>query len=306
MPMDSIPAVAEFAQLRAFVTVGELLSFSRAAERLGVSPSALSQTVRALEERVGLRLLNRTTRSVSLTEAGEMLLRHARPAAEEMGQALAQLRRRGGQPAGLVRVHAFRSAGERYVLPMLARFQDDYPDVVLDVTLDDSVVDMVADGFDIAIRIGEVIERDMVAVALGPELRQVAVASPAYLARHGTPRHPSDLVSHRCIRWRWPGHDEPYRWEFNEDGRWFEVAVTGGLVVNDKGLSVRAAAEGCGIAFHTEEWVMPFVADGRLVRLLDRWSAPFPGMYLCYPQQRQMSPAVRAAIGAIRDAARLS
>jgi DNA-binding transcriptional LysR family regulator len=301
--MEQIPAVAEFAQVRAFVVVGELLSFSRAAERLGVSPSALSQMVRALEERVGLRLLNRTTRSVSLTEAGEMLLRHARPAAEELGSAIAQLQRQGGRPAGLVRIHAFRSAGTRYIVPMLARLQETYPDIVLDATLDDSVIDVVAGSFDIAIRIGEVIARDMVAVALGPELRQVAVASPAYLQRYGTPAHPGELVAHRCIRWRWPGHDQPYRWEFNEDGRWFEVAVDGGLIVNDKSLSVSAAAEGVGIAFHTEEWVEPFVADGRLVRLLERWSAPFPGMYLCYPQQRQMSAAVRAVITLIRDTA---
>ncbi len=301
--MDPIPAVTEFAQLRAFLTVGELLSFSRAAERLGVSPSALSQAVRALEERAGIRLLNRTTRSVSLTEAGERLLRQAKPAAEDIGAAIAALRRKGGEPAGVVRIHAFRSVADRHILPMLTEFERNYPNIVLDITLDDAVVDMVAGGFDIAIRIGEVVERDMVAVALGPELRQVAVAAPAYLARHGTPGHPRELTAHRCIRWRWPGQDHPYRWEFNEDGRWFEVAVEGGLIVNDKALSARAAAEGVGIAFHTEEWVAPYVADGRLVRLLERWSAPFPGMYLCYPQQRQMSPAVRAVITALRATA---
>src|SRR5580693_3425205 len=188
--MDSILSVADYNQLRAFVAVGELLSFTRAAESLGVSPSALSQTMRGFEERIGVRLLNRTTRSVALTDAGD---------------AVGQVRRYRERPAGVVRVHAFRSAARTYVEPILAAFTQAYPDVVLNLTLDDEVVDVVAGGFDVAIRIGEVIERDMVVAPLGKALRQVAVASPDYLALHGRPEHPRDLVRHRCIQWRWPG-----------------------------------------------------------------------------------------------------
>jgi DNA-binding transcriptional LysR family regulator len=201
--MDSLPSGADYNQLRAFVAVGELLSFSRAAESLGVSASALSQMVRGFEERIGVRLLNRTTRSVALTDAGENLLRRVRPAVSELGDAVGQVRRYRERPAGVVRIHAFRSAARTYVEPILATFAEAYPDVVLNLTLDDEVVDVVAGGFDVAIRIGEVIEKDMVVAPLGEELRQIAVASPDYLALHGRPEHPRDLVRHRCIQWRW-------------------------------------------------------------------------------------------------------
>lgn len=299
--MEPVLSGSDYNQLRAFVTVGELLSFSRAAEALGVSPSALSQMVRGFEERVGVRLLNRTTRSVALTEAGENLLLRVRPAVLELGEAVGQVRRYRERPAGTVRIHAFRSAATRHIEPILARFAEVYPDVVLDITLDDTVVDMVAGGYDAAIRIGEVIERDMIAVRLGPDFRQIAVASPDYLARHGSPEHPRDLVNHRCIGWRWPGHVTPYAWEFFEEGAWFSVAVDGPLIVNDKAMGSRAALQGVGIAFSIEETVRAEIAAGRLVPLLEPWCKPFPGLFLCYPQQRQMAPALRAFIDAIRD-----
>jgi DNA-binding transcriptional LysR family regulator len=298
--MDSLPSGSDYNQLRAFVAVGEHLSFSRAAEVLGVSPSALSQLVRGFEERVGVRLLNRTTRSVALTEAGLTLFQRVRPAVSELGAALGQVRRTRERPSGTVRVHAFRSAAERYLDPILADFAEDYPDVVLDITLDDEVVDMVAAGFDAALRISEVIERDMIAVRLGPDLRQIAVATPEYVARHGQPEHPRDLVNHRCIRWRWSGHTTPYAWEFFENGSWFSVTVDGPLIVNDKELALRATLQGIGIGFPVEDTVADHIAAGRLVPLLQEWSAPFPGMFLCYPQQRQMAPALRAFIDAVR------
>lgn len=298
--MESLLSGSDYNQLRAFVAVGELLSFSRAAEMLGVSPSALSQMVRGFEERVGVRLFNRTTRSVALTDAGENLFRRVRPAVSELGDAIGQVRRYRERPAGTVRVHAFRSAAETYIEPILPAFTQAYPDVVLDITLDDEVVDVVAGGFDAAIRIGEVIERDMVAVPLGTEMRQVAVASPGYLSVHGRPEHPRDLVRHRCIRWRWPGRVTPYAWEFFENGSWFEVAVDGPLIVNDKEMAMRATLLGVGIGFPVEEAVTDHVAAGRLVPLLERWSASFPGLFLCYPQQRQMAPALRAFIDTVR------
>jgi len=299
--MDSFLSGSDYNQLRAFVVAGELLSFSRAAEALGVTPSALSQMVRGFEERVGIRLFNRTTRSVALTEAGETLFRRVRPLVSELGEAIGQVRRSRERPAGTVRIHTFRSAAATYIEPILPSFARTYPDVVLDLTVDDEVVEIVAGGFDAAIRIGEVIERDLIAVRLGPEMRQIAVASPGYLAAHGRPAHPRDLMRHRCVRWRWPGHATPYAWEFYEDGRWFSVAVDGPLIVDDKEMALRAALQGIGIGFAVEQAVADDIAAGRLVPLLEEWCAPFPGLFLCYPQQRQMAPALRAFIDAVRE-----
>lgn len=298
--MDELLNGGGFAQLRAFVAAAEALSFSGAARALGVSPSALSQTIRALEARLGVRLFNRTTRSVALTEAGAALLRRAGPALGELGSALGELRSESEGLGGTVRVLAFRSAAELYVAPMLAGFHREHPKVVVDLSLNDAVLDLVTGGFDVALRIGEVIERDMVAVRLGPDLRQIAVASPDYLARYGRPEHPRDLLRHACIRWRWPGRTAPYRWEFQEHGAWFEVAVEGPLVVDDKSLAIRAALDGVGIVFAVEQQVAQALAEGRLVALLEPWCAPFPGHHLCYPSQRLMAPAVRAFIDCVR------
>ena len=299
--MDPLLSGSDYNQLRAFVVAGELLSFSRAAEALGVTPSALSQMVRGFEERVGIRLFNRTTRSVALTEAGETLFLRVRPLVSELGEAIGQVRRSRERPAGTVRIHMFRSAAAAYIEPILPGFAREYPDVVLDITVDDEVVEIVAGGFDAAIRIGEVIERDLIAVRLGPDMRQIAVASPGYLAAHGTPAHPRDLMQHRCVRWRWPGHATPYAWEFWEDGRWFSVAVDGPLIVDDKEMALQATLQGVGIGFAVEQVVAGDIAAGRLVPLLEPWCAPFPGFFLCYPQQRQMAPALRAFIDAVRE-----
>jgi DNA-binding transcriptional LysR family regulator len=304
MSMSDTPlSTGDFGQLRAFVAVAEALSFSRAAEKLGVSSSALSQMVRGLEERVGVRLLHRNTRNVSLTEAGEQLLNRVRPAVDELSAALGQASELRARPAGIVRIHCFRTAAQLFLRPLLQSFHDAYPDVVLDITLDDEVVDIVAGGYDAAIRIGEVIEQDMVAIKLGPELRQIAVASPDYLARRGTPTHPHDLTSHCCIGWRWPGHETPYKWEFQENGKWFELAVAGPVITNSKDFGLQAAIDGLGIAFSSESMIAPHVAAGRLVPLLERWSAPFPGYFLCYPSQRQMAPPLRAFIDSVRSRA---
>lgn len=298
---EPLLSTADFGQLRAFVAVAETLNFSRAAEKLGVSSSALSQMVRGLEERVGIRLLHRNTRSVSLTQAGEQLFQRVRPALQEIGVAIEQTSELRARPAGVVRIHCFRSAADLCLRPLLRIFHDAYPDVVLDLTLDDEVVDVVAGGYDAAIRIGEVIEQDMIAIKLGPELRQIAVASPDYLARRGTPGHPHDLLSHSCIRWRWPGHETTYKWEFLENGKWFEVAVDGPIITNAKDFALQAAIDGLGIAFSTQQLIAPHVAAGRLVPLLESWSAPFPGYYLCYPAQRQMAPPLRAFIDSLRS-----
>jgi DNA-binding transcriptional LysR family regulator len=302
--MDPLPSNSDLSQLRAFAMVADSLSFSRAAASLGVSASALSQTMRGLEERLGVRLLNRTTRSVSLTQAGELLHARVRPAVDEIGAALGDAQRRASRPAGTVRVHSFRYPATRFISPMLEDFAAAYPGITLDVTLDDEVKDIVAGGFDVAIRIGEVIDRDMIALRLSEDISQIAVAAPRYLTRHGSPRHPRELVAHRCIGWRWPGHERPYDWEFFGDGRWFEVTVQGPLIVSAKEFGLQAAIDGVGIAFALREMAAPAIADGRLVEVLQEWAAPFPGYFLCYPAQRLMAPAVRLFIDAVCEHAR--
>ncbi|WP_130272732.1 LysR family transcriptional regulator [Phyllobacterium myrsinacearum] len=301
--MDILLAGHDYNQLRAFIAVAEFLSFSRAADSLGISPSALSQMVRNFEERVETRLLHRTTRNVSLTEAGENLLQRVRPAAFELGHAVAQARRTGENPAGTVKVHSFRSAARKHIEPILAGFTERYPEVLLDITVDDEVTDIVAGGFDVGLRIGEVIERDMIAVRLGSELRQVVVATPDYLARHGRPEHPRDLVGHRCIRWRWPGRTTPYAWEFFENSAWFSVSVEGPLIFSDKEMALGATLKGIGIGFPIEDTVEEHIAEGRLISLLDPWCVAFPGLFLCYPKQRHMAPALRAFIDTVRAGA---
>ncbi len=301
---DPLLSAGDFGQLRAFVAVAEVLNFSRAAERLGVSASALSQMVRGLEERVGVRLLHRNTRNVSLTEAGDRLFQRVRPAVHELAAALGQTSHLRERPAGVVRIHCFKIAADLFLKPLLRSFHDAYPEIVLDLTLDDEVADVIGGAYDAAIRIGEVIERDMIAVKLGPDLQQIAVGSPEYLARRGTPQHPRDLISHSCIGWRWPGHERPYKWEFWEGGKWFEVDVAGPLITNAKEFGMHAAIDGLGIAFVTRHLCGPYVATGRLVPLLEAWSAPFPGYYLCYPAQRQMAPALRAFIDTVCSRAR--
>ncbi len=298
MPLTS----AEFNQLRAFLAVAEHLNFSRAAASLGVTPSALSQTIRALEQDIGQQMFQRTTRSVSLTEAGTTLRDRIAPAASALDQALRQSRDAGARPAGTVRIVSFRSAVERFIVPRLAEFHAMYPEIILDIVIDDRIEDPVASGFDLALRIGEVIEQDLIALRLSKDLRQIAVATPDYLARHGKPRHPRELLEHDCILWRWPGQPLPYAWEFFEDGRWFDINVNGPVIFNDKGMTLDAALSGVGIAFCVEDTVRAHIHAGRLMPLLEDWSETFPGFFLCYPKQRHMAAAVRAFIEVLRKA----
>jgi len=289
-------SAGDFNQLRAFVTVAESLNFTRAAGVFGVSTSALSQLVRALEERLAMRLLNRTTRSVALTAAGRELYDRVVPAITLLDAAFARASTRTDEPAGVVRVHCFRRGADLFVAPMIRKFTDAYPSVVLDVTLDDEAVDVVSAGFDAAIRVGEVIERDMVAIRLGPDMRQIVVASPEYLSRHGAPATPRDVRNHACIRWRWDGHATAEPWEFTEDGRSFRVVVDGPLIVNSREIEQQAAVDGVGLAMLVEDRITPLLAQGKLVALLEQWSTSFAGYYLCFPEQRLMSPALEAFV----------
>jgi DNA-binding transcriptional LysR family regulator len=291
---------ADFARLRTFIVVATHLSFSRAADELGMTSSAVSQTIKALEAHLGQQLFQRTTRSVMLTDAGARLRSRISPLVDEMDLALAQSRDAAGRPSGVVRIVAFRSAGERFILPILSELRRDLPEITLDIALDDRLNDPILGGFDLALRIGEVIAQDMVAVALGGELRQIAVAAPEYLFRCGVPDHPRALLTHDCIRWRWPGQQHAFPWEFCEDGQWFSINPSGGLIVNDKPMALQMALAGLGIAFAIEDTVKHHIESGRLIPLLEKWSAPFPGFFLCYPRQRHMPAATRVVIDRIR------
>ncbi|MGC7402890.1 LysR substrate-binding domain-containing protein [Pandoraea pneumonica] len=287
---------SEFADIRAFVTVAEQGAFARAANALAVSPSALSQTIRSLEERLGVRLFNRTTRSISLTEAGNALFARMQPLLVEFSAALDEVNHYRDRPAGTLKVCAPQMAIIHLLRPMLGVFQEKYPDVVLDLTSDESLGDIVARGFDAGIRLGRHVDQDMVAVRVGPDLRQIAVASPEYLSKYGRPETPHDLHRHKCINWRRAGQTGVYSWEFAKDGQWFDINVTGTLIVNDCAVALQAALDGLGVTVWTEDWMKPHLQSGRLVPLLEAWSPLTPGFYLYHPSRVRMPAALRAFI----------
>ena len=284
--------------LAAFVAVAEERSFTKAAVRLGVSTSALSHAMRGLEERLGVRLLARTTRSVSPTEAGDQLLAQVGPALGDIRTALHGIGRLRERPAGRVRVVMPRLAASMVLVRKLARFSRDYPDVVLDITTESRPVDIVAERFDAGIELGEFIQRDMIAVRVSADQRAAIVASPAYLKKHPKPRNPQDLLKHRCIGCR--HGDALYRWEFEKRGREVTVAVGGSLVLDDVDLMVQAALDGAGIVFAFEEQVAPLLAKRRLVRVLEDWCPPFPGYFIYYPSRRHQPPGLSALIDSLR------
>ena len=285
----------EFAELKAFAAVVERNSFVRAAEHLGLSPSALSQTIRQLEGRIGTRLLNRTTRSVAPTASGEMLYSRIAPLFREMEAAVAETSEAAGQTTGTLRINTLGIAARTIIAPRLSRFHQAYPDVVLDIVVDDALADIVVGRFDAGIRVGGRLEKDMIAVRLTPDLNMVAVASPGYLAERGIPKTPADLHGHACINWRLQVDGRQYRWEFEKKGQKLEVAVDGPVVTNHAGIGIAAALNGLGIAYHFErDGVAEHLAQGRLVQVLADWSVSRPGLFLYYPN-RQHQPALLAA-----------
>jgi DNA-binding transcriptional LysR family regulator len=287
---------SEFADLKAFAAIAEHGSFARAAAHLGVSPSALSQTIRGLETRLGARLLNRTTRSVAPSEAGSRLLERLRPAMAEFDAAVNDVKAARGTPAGLLRINCPRTAAIHVLGPLVGPFLKAYPDITLDIMTEERLVDIVAARFDAGIRLGEKVEQDMIAVKLGGDLEMLVVGAPAYFERHGKPKSPRDLKGHRCINTRWPTDGSLYRWEFERGTEKLEAAVTGPLIVNEPEIGVQAAVEGVGLAFLFRYQVQAQLSAGNLVRVLKEWSPPFPGFYLYYPGRRQMPPALRAFI----------
>jgi DNA-binding transcriptional LysR family regulator len=294
MPGDELNA------LSAFLAVAEDRSFTKAAKRLGVSTSALSHAMRGLEERIGVRLLARTTRSVSPTEAGEQLLAHLRPALGDIRGALEQIAGLRDRPSGRVRLLVTPLAATMVLAPKLAAFVERYPDVVLDVTVGgENRVDLVAGGFDAGIRLGEFIEADMVAVRVSAEQRAAIVAAPRYFASYPKPKSPRDLPAHRCVNFRHAA-DEIYRWEFEKGTQSLAVAVKGPLIVNDVDSLTRAAIDGVGLAFMLEAQAAPHVASGELVRVLEDWCPPFAGYFLYYPSRRQQPAALSALVDTLR------
>lgn len=285
--------------LRVFLAVAEVHNFRAAADRLGVTRSAVSQGIRRLEDGLQIALVQRSTRSVRLTEAGERLYRQIAQPLSTIGAALNDVVD-DGPPRGLLRV-AVTSIAERFLSgPLVASFAEAHPGITLDVTVTDAESDIVAGGFDAGVRLGEVIEQDMIAVPLTGEQRQITVAAASYLARHGTPTHPRELVSHRCIGWRPAPGVAPYRWEFSEAGRDFDVTVNPQVTTNDMLLMVRTALAGGGITFGIEETFRPYIERGELVALLQDYLPPFPGFFLYFPNRRNQPPKLRALVEHVR------
>jgi DNA-binding transcriptional LysR family regulator len=283
-----------------FVAVAEAKGFRAAGERLGLSHSAVSQALRRLEQRVGVPLVRRTTRSVHLTEAGEQLYASVRPALDEVRAAVAAVGELADQPRGTLRIHVTFGAETYITGPLLADFLASHPGVRLDLALSEAPVDIVAGGYDAGVRLGEVIDRDMIAVPVSGDIRLVVVGAPSYFARHPPPEHPRDLAKHECIGWHPTPEAPPYRWEFTEGGRDFSVTVSARVITTDPSMNIRLALEGVGVTMVREDRVRDDIERSTLVVVLDEFSTPFPGYYLYYPQRRHASPALRALIEYLR------
>jgi DNA-binding transcriptional LysR family regulator len=291
----------ELGVLSTFAVVADERSFTRAAVKLGVSRSAVSHSVRALEDRLGLRLLARTTRSVAPTDAGERLLEQLRPALSGIAAALSDAGRLRDTPAGVVRLIAPPIVLATLLSPKLAKFAREYPDVALDVTSeDDTRGDLVAGRFDAGIHLGEFIQRDMVAVRVTGRQRAAIVAAPAYFDSHPKPTTPRELTEHRCLRYRMGASGPVYRWEFEKRGKPVTVSVSGPLIVDDAEFLIRAALDGVGLAFLLEDYVAEHIARGALVRVLDDWCPPFDGYFLYYPSRRHQPRALQALVDTLR------
>jgi DNA-binding transcriptional LysR family regulator len=284
----------------AFLAVSRERSFTRAAARLGVSQSALSHTISGLEERMGLRLLTRTTRSVSTTEAGERLARSLGPRFDEIEAELASVAELRDKPAGTIRITTSGHAAETILMPALAKFLLDYPDILVETVIDPALTDIVAERYDAGIRLGEQVEKDMIAVRIGPDLRMAAVATPSYFEAHAKPKTPQDLMRHNCLNIRLQTKGGLYAWEFEKNGRPLNVRVNGQIICNGSSAIVSAALLGLGIAYLPDDIVRTHIAEKRLVRVLGDWCPPFPGYHLYYPSRRQASPAFALLIEALR------
>ncbi|HCD82274.1 MAG TPA: LysR family transcriptional regulator [Agrobacterium sp.] len=289
-----------FNDLAAFVTVAREQSFTRAAVKLGVSQSALSQTVRGLEERLGLRLLTRTTRRVSPTAAGERLLQTAGPRFDEIQSELSALSDMRDKPAGTVRITAGEHAAISVLAPALDKILPNYPDINVEITVDYGLTDIVAERYDAGVRLGEQLAKDMIAVKIAPEMRMAVVGAPSYFRQNPWPEVPEDLTAHNCIQIRMPTYGNILFWEFEKDGHELKVRVEGQLVFNNIAMRLDAAKRGLGLAYMPEDIVAEDIAKGTLIRVLEDWCVPFPGYHLYYPNRRHASPAFALVVDALR------
>ena len=284
----------------AFLAVANERSFTRAAAKLGVSQSALSHTIRGLEERLGLRLLTRTTRSVSPTESGERLIRTVGPRLEEIDAELAALSELRENPAGTIRITTGEHAAEAIIWPALAKLLPRYPEIKVELIIDYGLTDIVAERYDAGVRLGEQVAKDMIAVRIGPDFRMAVVGAPSYFERRSRPGKPQDLTAHDCINIRLPTYGGIYAWEFEKRGRPLKVRVEGQLVFNNIALRLNAVLAGLGLAYLPEDQVQAHLADGRLIRVLADWCPPFPGYHLYYPSRRHPAPAFSLLVEALR------
>jgi DNA-binding transcriptional LysR family regulator len=286
--------------LVAFLAVARERNFTRAAAKLGVSQSALSHTIRDLEARLGVRLLTRTTRSVSPTQAGERLLHTIGPRLDEIDAELAALSEFRDKPAGTIRITATDYAADTILLPKLTKFLRQYPDIKIEMIVDYGLTDIVAGRYDAGVRAGEQVAKDMIAVRIGPDMRSAVVGAPSYFKNRAEPKRPQDLIGHNCINLRLPTHGGLYAWEFEKGGRELKVRVEGQLVFNGTFQMLNAALAGFGVAYVPEDLVLPHLAKGRLKRVLADWCPPYPGYHLYYPSRRQSSAAFSLLVDALR------
>jgi len=289
--------------LVAFVCVAEAKGFSPAAARMGLTPSAVSQTIRQLETRLGVALFNRTTRSVSLTEAGQRFLERVRPAVAELNEASDVLGNTNARPTGVLRLNVPRIGYTLALQPILERFMAAYPEISLELAIDSSFVDIVSGGFDAGIRFNDFVERDMVGVEVGRPMKSRVVAVPAYWAAHGMPEHPRDLLRHNCIQFRRKTIGTTVRWDFRRGDEKLSIAIAGRLVVDDAMTILRSALDGIGVAYMNSGYVDQLLADGSLREALGDWAPTLPGLTLYYPARRTVSPKLRALIDFLREAA---
>ncbi|WP_312949311.1 LysR family transcriptional regulator [Superficieibacter sp.] len=292
---------SEFSELKAFMCVAEEHSFRRAAELLGMSPSALSHTIRALEERLGVRLLNRTTRSVATTEAGQTLLERLMPAVAEIYSAVRDAGASQAEPQGRIRINLPRIAARLLITPMLPLLREKYPRLSLDVVIDDTITDIVGKGFDVGIRSGELVQQDMIAVRLTSDLRMAVVGSPDYFSRFPEPRHPQDLRLHQCLTYRWDPTGVLQRWEFRGPEGAIFVNVESVITANETDFVLDAALKGTGLAYISEQLAKHYIEKGELIQVLSEWSAVFSGFHLYYVNNPHMSASLRAFIDLIKS-----
>jgi DNA-binding transcriptional LysR family regulator len=290
----------DLSDLLAFLAVAKVRSFTKAAAKLGVSQSALSHTIREVEERLGIRLLTRTTRNVAPTDAGERLISTIGPRLEEIEAELASLSELRGKPAGNIRITTGEHAAEAVLWPALAKLLPKYPDIKVELAIDYGLTDIVAERYDAGVRLGEQIAKDMIAVRIGPDMRMAVVGAPSYFATRPRPKRPQDLTAHDCINLRLPTYGSVYAWEFEKNGRELKVRVEGQWVFNNIALRLKAALAGLGLAYLPEDQVRTQLAEGRLVRVLANWCPKFSGYHLYYPHRRQATPAFGLLVDALR------